>query len=170
MHLPTFLKYLALAWGLPLVIIATSRFASPDPDQKRSDFPGKTFKPARVWVVGKKGTKGSDHFELRIESPDGAVYFHRDPNPEPVAELDRKFPRDTEVTVLYQAGLEGNVLMEIAAAGAASPVLSFDDIMAEYASRRRLVGIVAAVWWILANLFAFALWKFGVPPKEQAGS
>lgn len=167
MHLPTFLKYLALAWGLPLVIIATSRFASPDPDQKRSDFPSRTFKPARVWVAGEKGTKGSDFFELRIESPDGTVYFHRDPDPGPVAELDRKLPRETEVTVLYQPGLEGNLLMEIAAAGAASPVLSFDAIMAEYASRRRLVGIVAAVWWTLANLFAFALWKFGVPPGER---
>lgn len=29
MHLPTFLKYLALAWGLPFVIIDTSIVAPP---------------------------------------------------------------------------------------------------------------------------------------------
>lgn len=164
MHLPSLIKYLVFAWGGPVMIVLLVRALTPDPSQSRSDFPSKTFKPSRVWVAEEREARGADFFELRIESPEGAVFFHRDPDRDPIVELDRRFPKDSEVTVLYNPDAEGNALLEIASVGTSSstPVLSFDSIMNEYASRRRVVYIVAAVWWTFANLLSYALWKVDV--------
>ncbi len=38
-------------------------------------------------------------------------------------------------------------------------ILSFADVMAEYAARQRLVYIIAGIWLVLGNLFLFGLWK-----------
>lgn len=158
MHIPTLIKYLVLAWGVPIAIVIVVRTFTPDTSRERIDFSEQTFLPERVWVTEGRGRKGSDHFELRIQNPKGEVFFHRDPNREPILELNERFPVNSPITVLYESSkLEGNVLMEIASANIT--ILAFDDVMAEYASRRRLVYIVAAVWCALANLLSYALWK-----------
>ncbi len=169
MHIPTLIKYLVLAWGVPIAIVLVVRTFTPDPGQDRANFSQQSFKPARVWVAEKSGTKGSDYFELRIESPNGEEFFHRNPEGEPILDLERQFPINTEVEILYSPGLEGNVLMEIVATDpeSAISILSFDAIMGEYASRRRVVYIVAGVWCVLANLFSFALWKVDISESAQ---
>lgn len=173
MHIPTLIKYLVLAWGVPIAIVVLVRTFTPGANQERIDFFEQTFLPERVWVTEGRGRMGSDHFELRIQSPKGKVFFHRDPNREPILELKRRFPVNSPITVLYESSkLEGNVLMEIATAD--MTILGFDDIMAEYASRRRLVYIVAAVWCTLANLLSYALWKVDLseeckPTKPEQG-
>ncbi|MCW1925798.1 hypothetical protein OKA05_24785 [Luteolibacter arcticus] len=161
MHLPTLAKYLLVAWMLPVGIVVIARTFSPDPGQSRSDFQSATFTPARIWTTEHQGTRRSDYFELRVQSPAGEFFFHRDPNPEPIQQLGARIPRDRPLALLYQSGHEGNVLMEIAdgSPGASTSFLSFSDIMAEYAARRRLVYIVAAIWFTLANLISWALWK-----------
>jgi hypothetical protein len=168
MHLPTFLKYLAVAWGVPVAILLVVILSTPGPNQNRSDFQKKTFTPARIWVSGIRGTKGSDYFELRIQSPEGDVFFHRDPDRKPISDLEHKLPKDSEVDVLYASTGEGNIVMEITSGSAPSspPVLSFESVMAEYGARRKLVYIVAAIWWVLANLLSYALWKVPLPQTK----
>ncbi len=169
MQIPTFIRYLVLAWGIPIAIVLFVRAFTPPPNQDRTNFSRQSFKPARVWVVEKSGTKGSDYFELRIESPKGEEFFHRAPLREPVLNLERRFPRNTEVDILYSPELEGNVLMEIVATHpeSAVTVLSFDEIMREYASRRQVVYIVAGVWCVFVNLLSFALWKVKISNPAQ---
>lgn len=162
MHLAILVKYLLAAWGVPIVIVVTVRLFTPDPGQSRENFASQSFTPARIWIVGGTGTKGADYFELRIENPAGEVFFHRDPERQPIVELRERIPNDTKLSILYSSSkLEGNVLMQIASedSSSAKPALSFDDVMAEYGTRRKVVYIVAAVWCTLANLLAFALWK-----------
>lgn len=166
MRLRNFLLYLVLAWGVPVILVLIATTFTPQPGKARSEFRSAQFKPARVWVESKTERRGADYFELRIASPEGEIYFHRDPEPEPIAELESRFPDDAEVIVLYAPGIEGNVIMEIAPAGGPpSPqILSFESVMAEYSSRRRTIYIVAGVWYVLANLFACGLWK--VDPRR----
>ena len=163
MHIPTLIKYFALAWGVPILVVFVVRAFTPDPSQSRTNFSQREFRPARIWITEKKGTKNSDYFELRIRNSSGEEFFHRDPEREPIAELYKRFPKDAVIRILFSPGVEGNVLMEIAATNpSSSAVLSFESVMDEYASRRRVVYIVAAVWCGLANLIAFALWKVDV--------
>ena len=165
------IKFFVLAWGTPIVIVLIVRIFTPDPTQSRSDFSQQSFIPSRVWIEEKSGSKGSDHFELRIESPDRDIFFHRDPKREPIDDLLSKFPIDQEIAILYSPDkLEGNILMEIKAVNASppTPILSFDDVISENASRRRLVYIAAAVWCTLANLLGFALWQVDIhEPKHS---
>ncbi len=170
MHLPTLIKYLLLAWGLPIAIVFVVRAFTPDPGAARGDFSRQSFKPARAWIADERGTKGSDHFELRIENPEGEIFYRRDPEREPVEELYGRFATTDEISILYSSSrTDGNMLMEVVAEGGLSPmtILSFDEVMEEYGSRRRFVYGVAAVWWCLANLFSFALWKVDVSPPPH---
>ena len=167
MHIPTFIKYLVLAWGVPIMIVFVVCAFSPNPNLTKAAFSQQVFRPARVWVDEKHGRNNSDHFELRIQNPRGDEFFHRDPEREPIFDLYSRFPKDTEIKILFSPGAEGNVLLEITPANSPSaPVLSFESVMEEYASRRRVVYIVAAVWWGITNLLAFALWKVDVAGVE----
>lgn len=177
MHIPTFIKYLLLAWGIPILIVFVARAFSTDPSQTRADFAQQTFRPARVWIEEKKGRKNSDHFELWIQNPTGDRFFHRDPEREPIFDLFSRFPQDAEIKIFFSAKAEGNVLMEVAPTNSsAAPVLAFESVMEAYASRRRVVYVVAAVWCGIANLLAFALWKVDVnrsdadPTRPDDGS
>lgn len=179
MHLPTLIKYLLLAWGLPVTIVIVARTFTPDPSRTREDFSQQSFRPERVWVDEGTGRKNSDHFELRIRNPEGEEFFHRDPEPEPIYDLYSSFPGNGEIRIIFSPDSEGNVLMEIVpTAPESAPLLSFETVMAEYTSRRRFVYIVAAIWCGTANLFAFALWKVDIPgsptnhikPKQESPS
>lgn len=67
--------------------------------------------------------------------------------------------------------MNGNVLVEILGASGVpeEEILSFDTVMAGYATRRRVIFIVEAVWWGLANLIALALWKSVPAVHERQG-
>ena len=165
--IPPFLKYLILAWGLPIGIVALVWAVPPYAFQSRDDFSRQTFVPARVWVAEKRERKGADYFELRIENPEGEVFVHRDPEPGPIMELRSKFPTDTPITVRYvSTTLDGNVLVEVTSADAT--ILDFDDVMAEYASRRRFVSMTAGIWCVLANLIALILWKVDIAELAES--
>ena len=175
MHIPTLIKYLVLAWGIPIIIVSVVRAFTPDPSQTRTHFSQQAFRPARVWVAEKKGRKNSDYFELRIQNPSGEEFFYRDPERGPIIDLYGRFPKDSEITILFSPVADGNVLMEAAPTNLPSaPVLAFESVMDKYAYRRRVVYIVAAIWCGIANLFAFALWKVDVggpatdPTKPEA--
>jgi len=171
MHLPTALKYLLIAWVLPLVMVGIGIVATPDASRPREEFAFASFHPARVWIAESKDRKGADSFELRIQSPEGTEYFIRQPERGPIEALYRKVPRDEIVGIRYASKVNGNVLVEILGASGVpgEEILSFDTAMAEYATRRRVIFIVAAVWWGLANLIAFALWKAVPAVHERQG-
>jgi len=167
MHIPTLIKYLVLAWCVPILIVFIIRFFTPDPSQTRADFAYQVFRPARVWVDEERGSKNSDHFELWIRNPTGEEFFHRDPEREPILDLYSRLPKDSEIKILFSPSAEGNVLMEVTPTNPPSAsVLAFQTVMDAYASRRRVVYIVAAVWCGIANLFSFALWKVDIAVPE----
>lgn len=157
------LKYLLLAWGIPILIVLVVRAFTPDPNLARTDFVRQEFLPAQVWVEEKKGSKRSDYFELRIRNPRGEEFFHRDPDREPIQDLHARLPKHAVIEILYSPGVEGNVLLEIAPSDPnVPPPLAFESVMKKYATRRRVVYTVAAVWFGVANLLAFALWKINI--------
>jgi hypothetical protein len=154
------LKVAVLAWGVPVLIVAVSWWAAPDPNRAKDSFPHLTFVPSEISVIRKKERKNEDYFELWLTHPNGTAYFFRDPEPEPVQDLADIIPRNQPLRVVYETGREGNILMEIASADAAAkPYLAFEEVMAEYASRRRLVVTVAAIWFVVGNTFLFLLWR-----------
>lgn len=164
MQIPTFIKYLVIAWGVPIAMIVIALTSIPSSNLSRDDLSQQSFTPAQVSVVEKKGTKGANHFELQIVNPKGEEFFIRRPNREPIVEINNRLPVDTPITVLYSfSELEGNVLMEIVSEESA--ILSFDEVMAEYASRRQFLYLVAAIWWGVMNLIA--LWWFRVLKKRS---
>lgn len=157
-----------LTWGVPLAIVITVRLFTPDPSRPKDDFPFEIFTPQKIEFVGKKGTRRSDHFELWLHHPDGHGYFYRDPEPEPVKDLFGKTPPNTALKVIYDPFPEGNTLMEISVASSnAPPILSFDAVMAEYATRRRLVYSIAGIWFALGSFIFLALTRVKV--KEHNG-
>ena len=168
--------YLLLAWGLPIVIVMVVVLATPSSNKTRGDFPSVSFVPVAVEEVEKRGSGGSDHFELQVTSPAGDLYYHRDPEPEPIQELFGRFPKADKVTVLYDETLEGNVIMEIRLADSSTEgeaILQFESVMGEYASRRTVVYVVAGIWFGLANLLAYGLWKVDIgdsAPRSSAAS
>lgn len=157
-----------LTWGVPLAIVITVRLFTPDPSRPKDDFPFEIFTPQKIEFVGKKGTRRSDHFELWLHHPDGHGYFCRDPEPGPVKDLFGKTPPNTALKVIYDPFPEGNTLMEISVASSnAPPILSFDAVMAEYATRRRLVYSIAGIWFALGSFIFLALTRVKV--KEHNG-
>lgn len=161
MHVRPVVKCMILGWVVPALILLVVHVAGPDPNQRREEFPGKTFEPVRIWIAENSDGRGADSFELRIASPDGEEYFHRDPEPEPIEELDRRFPRNKEVSIRYAESIEGNVLLEVVVVNgpALEAILPFESVMTEYSHRRRVVYIVAATWCLFFNLLAYVLWK-----------
>lgn len=152
MSLKDNLKILMIAWGIPMLIVITGVLATPSPHLSREAFPLAEFTPAGVEIVTKKDRKGRDSFELWLKNPSGEAYFIRNPEPEPIHDLSKKVPRETPLKVRYDPRMEGNVLMEIAAVSSADSILSFDEVMKEYASRRRLVCIIAGIWFVIGSL------------------
>lgn len=149
-----------LVWGVPLINMIISRVAIPDPNRGRDTFPSAVFTPTDVKVVEKQGRKKSDSFELWLHAADGASYFHRDPESEPILTLHGSIPRNEPLKVIYSVTREGNVLMEVAVAEMVEkPILRFGDVMAEYADRRRLIEIIAGVWLLVGNVVLFLLWR-----------
>ena len=168
MHIPTFIKYIVLAWVVPIAMVIIAITLTPDSNQNRSDFTKRVVSPKRVWIASKNEIKGADFFELRIKSQEDEEYFHRDPERGPISDLEAKLFKQTELEILYSPGLEGNVLMEIVArAPQRKNILSFDTIMGEYASRRRLIYIVAGIWCTLINAFSFLLWKVDISEPDE---
>jgi hypothetical protein len=167
-HISTLIKYFVIAWGLPIVMVLIPLFTGPGVGKQRSDFSMATFVPARVWTTERKDRKGADSFDLRLESPEGKVFYIRNPEREPIEEIYRKVPAGAKLEVRYTETVEGNVLLEITEPGAASPepILSYEWVMQEYASRRTFIFVVAAIWCALANLISLALWK-ALPVKRE---
>ena len=70
--------------------------------------------------------------------------------------------------MVYTPLLEGNVLLSITPVATPNkPALVFQDVMAEYASRRRLIYIVAGLWAVLAHLILLVLWRMDVTARRQ---
>jgi hypothetical protein len=154
------LKAILAAWALPLAIIVTVLLLSPDPNRPIDSFQSAVFQPSEISTKRKLGSKRSDHFELWLHAPSGDSFFFRNPNEQPIADLSQRIPRDTPLKVVYSPTRDGNELMQISLPGATEkPILAFEDVMAEYSSRRRLVYIIAAIWFIGFNLLAYFLWK-----------
>jgi hypothetical protein len=166
------IKGVIFAWGIPLAIVITAWVFTPDPNRPKDSFPSQVFTPSRVMTKEKQMPRGSDHFELWLHHPEGAGFFHRSPEPEPIIELYRRIPQDAPLKVVYSPTVEGNVVMEICLGEAEEkPILSFTEVMAEYSSRRRLIYIVAGLWFTLGNLILYALWRSGITessPNEDA--
>lgn len=99
MHLPIALKYLLIAWVLPLVVVGIGIVATPDASRPREEFAFASSHPARVWIAESKDRKCADSFELRIQSPGGKEYFIRHPERGPIEALYRKMPRDENVGI-----------------------------------------------------------------------
>lgn len=157
----TIIKGLIFAYGIPLMLIVMSRMLPPDLSRPKGDFPSEVFTPTRIAMHEKRGARGSDHFEVTLDHPQGHRYFHRDPDPEPIAELHGRIPRDTPLKVVYSPSWEGNVLLEISRANAKDePILSFEEVMAEHVFRRRVISIIAGIWFLFGNgILFFILWN-----------
>ncbi|WFB37042.1 hypothetical protein P3T73_04620 [Kiritimatiellota bacterium B12222] len=170
MQISALLKYFVLAWGVPVLMAFVVRVSTPDPKQERGSFLQQSFIPTCVGIAEQKGTKRSEYFELRVESPKGERFYYRSPNRVTIEALERKFPKGVEVDVLYAPGGEGHSLMELLAkdSDVTFVVLSYEEVMDEYASRRRVVYMVAMVWCLLANLLAYALWKVDISESQVA--
>ena len=171
-RVPFLMKYLILSWGIPLAIVMAVRFVTPY-SQNPADYDRQTFRPARVWVAEKRGSQGTSSFELRIQSPSGEIFFHRDPEREPIDELDRRVPRNSNLRLIYwPTKLDGNVLMEVTADGdpKATPILSFDAVMRQYAMRRKIVYIAAALWSLFFNgIFFLMLGSASIEQPPRGG-
>lgn len=149
-----------VAWVVPLGMVLLPWILGPDLSKPKSEFPSTSFIPVEVKAIGKNGSKGSDHFELWLTSPDHNTYFLRDPEPEPIAKLRDLVPEGKELNIVYWNTVEGNVLMEIAEASSpAHTLLSFDERVAEYASRHRMVYLTSGIWFIVGTAIFVFLWK-----------
>ncbi|HEY1048846.1 MAG TPA: hypothetical protein VGE39_03795 [Prosthecobacter sp.] len=163
------LKILILAWACPVVLVVIIHLFTPDPKQPKGSFPSITFVPSSIQVVEKKESRGADYFELWLHHPDGRSYFHRDPNPEPISTLKKKIPLGASLKTIYSPTQEGNVLLEIQTADIEDePALSFDTKMGEYAFKRRVVNILAGVWFTLGTLFFMAARRSGKVEADPA--
>lgn len=153
-------KVAILAWGVPLANVVVALFFTPDPNRKLESFPSKTFVPTEIRMSEGSGRRNSIFYEVRLHSPDGDSFYLKDPAREPIAELDGRIPRDVPLKIVYSPKEEGNVLMAIdRQSGDGEPILSFENVMAEYASRRRLVYTIAGVWFVVGNAALIVLWK-----------
>lgn len=171
MKLGHLLKIIILGWACPLVLVVVIHLFTPDPHQPKQSFPSATFVPSRIQVAEKTESQGADYFELWLHNPNGESYFHRDPNPGPIADLKQKIPMGAPLTTIYSPAREGNVLLEIKAVGAeGEPALSFDKKMGEYAFKRQVVHILAGVWFTLGTLYFMAARRreHGAPAHADA--
>jgi hypothetical protein len=154
------LKVALLAWGVPLIVVTVAWWATPDPDRAIETFATATFVPKEIKVIRKQERKNSDFFELWLIHTDGSVYFRREPDPERLRALADALPKTEPLRVVYETDSEGNVILEIARAdGSQKPYLAFEGVMAEYAARRRLVAIIAGIWFILGTGCLVPLWR-----------
>lgn len=167
MSIATFGKYLLGVWGVPIAISITALVISPDPGKPKSDHPAVTFTPAKVEVQQGRGRKGSDFFELWLHHPDGTSYHHRDPEQAPIVALEQRVPKGVPLLVTFTPDSEGNVLLGIDRIDNGEAILSYDAVMAEYASRRTLVFTIAAIWLVLGNLLAWGLYRALPLPKRD---
>ncbi len=157
MPLKDHLKIGILALCLPAIIVVVVHLATPDPKASKESFPVSEFLPARVGVIQKKERKGKDYFELWVHAPDGRSFFFRSPESEPVTSVRKSIHDGNKLQVRYMTTSEGNVLVELLDSQDKKPLISFENVMAEYAGRRRLVHIIAGVWSALGAGLWFVL-------------
>jgi hypothetical protein len=156
------IKSIIFAWVIPIALVVTILVIPPNPFRSKDSFPSTTFTPKGVSIERHAGSRGSDHFELWLRDNLGNGYFHRDPEREPIAELERQIPRNVPLAIVYEPRYDGNVLLEIALSdNAAPPILCFADIMEEYAWKRHVVFIVAGVWSAIGNVWLYFVWRAG---------
>ena len=149
-----------MAWIVPIVIVAVTLWITPDPNRPKEEFAAVNFEPTEIKIFSGRARKGADFFELRLVHPEGSIYFFRDPNPEPVQRVADIIPQGEALRVVYLPGAEGNAILEIAPeANSGKPYIAFGDVMAQYAERRRVVAVVAGLWFILGNAVLVLLWR-----------
>ena len=163
MNPKSIISCLICAWGVPLAIVIVVRMFTPDPNRPKDTFLAVVLTPNDIRMEEKRGRKNSNHFEVWLHSPNGDKYFPRDPNPDPVTDLYHRIPQGVPLNVIYNPTNEGNVIMEISLPESKDkPLLAFADVMAEYSTRRRVVYIVAGLWFTLGTLVLGGLWKVSV--------
>lgn len=143
-----FIQTALVAWGLPALLVGIARFATPDPDGKPADFPSAVLATPHI-TTSKHGRR------LKISEAGQQFHFQK-PDRDTIMELSGRIPEQTALRVIYYPTIEGNVLLDVRAMeGAGVPYLDFNTTMGEYAKRRRLVYVVAGIWFVLwSPLFA----------------
>jgi len=159
------LKYILIAWITPALMLFIVFVAIPPAKKDHPDYLQQSFSPEKVWISEKGELRGADYYNLMVKSPSGEVFFYRNPEKTPIAEVYERFQLGQTIHVLYKADkTQGNMLMEITTKGENHPpILSFETTSAEYAKRKQTILIVTAAWILISNLIFFFISKFQKP-------
>lgn len=162
------LRSIIAGWGIPLAIVIAMLVVSPDPNRPKDSFPSTSFIPSRITVEQTHGRGGSDAFELWLHDAAGNSYFHRDPKPEPIEALNRRVPRGVELLISYDERFDGNAILDLAIeSDPTKPILSYADIMAEFAFKRRVVYTIASIWAAVGTTWLYFVWRAGKESHED---
>jgi hypothetical protein len=167
----TFTKHLKLAlaaWGIPILIILVAISLSRPILNDTDDLLPATFIPQRIYIQRSEGGFGSDWFELRIISQDGEVFFHRDPESEPIHRILHRIRQGERLDLRYVNTIQGNVLLQVAhAEGDRAIALSAKEVIEEQERRLRIVYITATIWFGIGTVVLFLIWFFGTIVPAQ---
>lgn len=160
------LKLALIAIGVPVAILSVVFWATPIPNQPKENFPTEEFVPKTIETRRGSERKGADYFELWLTSPSDKSFFFRDPESPPVDLLRGQIPATKKLRVRFWPSHEGNVLLEIVRADNEEVILSFEERMESFSSRRRVVSVVAGVWFVIFAGIWFAMSRVKIPSSS----
>ncbi len=160
------LKLALIAVGIPVAILSVVFWATPLPNQPKESFQTEEFVPKTIETRQGRERKGADYFELWLTSPSDKTFFFRNPESAPVELVWGRIPATQKLRLRFWPSHEGNVLLEIVRTDTEEVILSFDERMEAFASKQRLVSLVAGLWFLIFTGIWIALAKIDVKPSK----